>query len=85
MLCKKCGEEIRDDAVVCVHCGCSVEAEKPVVKDKINILFVIISFLFPLFGFIYGIINGGKKPRCAKACLFAAIAGSAFAVVGMQV
>ena len=25
MYCSKCGKEIRDDAVVCIHCGCAVE------------------------------------------------------------
>ena len=34
--CSKCGAEIVDDAVICVHCGCAVEksAAKPTpVKD----------------------------------------------------
>jgi len=31
--CSKCGAEIEDDAVVCVHCGCKVEEEK---KNKNN-------------------------------------------------
>ena len=26
MFCKKCGQEINDEAVVCVHCGCSVKS-----------------------------------------------------------
>lgn len=25
MFCHKCGKEINDDAVVCIHCGCSTE------------------------------------------------------------
>ena len=29
MFCKKCGKEINDDAVVCVHCGCAVDDKKP--------------------------------------------------------
>lgn len=29
MFCQKCGEEINDDAVVCVKCGCSIEKNKP--------------------------------------------------------
>ena len=23
--CRKCGKEINDDAVMCVHCGCATE------------------------------------------------------------
>ncbi|MBR3790704.1 MAG: zinc-ribbon domain-containing protein, partial [Clostridia bacterium] len=26
MFCKKCGKEINDEAVVCVHCGCRVKS-----------------------------------------------------------
>lgn len=30
MFCKKCGKEIHDQAVVCVHCGCAVDgAQNP--------------------------------------------------------
>ncbi len=31
-VCKKCGQEIEDKAVVCVHCGCSVKTKKPIFK-----------------------------------------------------
>ncbi len=35
--CVHCGNEIHDEAVVCVKCGCSVEAPKPVtVNDDTN-------------------------------------------------
>lgn len=27
MFCKKCGQEINDEAVVCVHCGCAIEGK----------------------------------------------------------
>ena len=29
MFCSKCGKEIHDDAVICVHCGCAVNGRKP--------------------------------------------------------
>lgn len=34
MFCSKCGQEIRDDAVVCVHCGASTAAAKPPVYNE---------------------------------------------------
>lgn len=32
MFCKNCGKEIDKNAVVCVHCGVSVKAKKPIFK-----------------------------------------------------
>ncbi len=38
MFCSKCGKEINDDAVICVHCGCATAKfdEKSKEKDKDN-------------------------------------------------
>lgn len=33
MFCKKCGKEVDDDAVVCIHCGCSLENQYETKKD----------------------------------------------------
>ena len=33
MFCKYCGEEIHDNAVVCVSCGCATNDNKTVVAD----------------------------------------------------
>lgn len=53
MFCKKCGKEILDDAVVCIHCGCAVEKEVAVTesreKKKINVLCLV--------GFILGCVS----------------------------
>ena len=34
MFCSKCGKEINDDAVVCVHCGCATGNFKKEDKEK---------------------------------------------------
>ena len=58
MFCSKCGTEISDEAVVCVHCGCAVTPAQSTVatpvseEDKVSIGFCILSFLVPLFGII---------------------------------
>ena len=31
MFCRKCGREIFDDAVICIHCGCRIKSE-PVIS-----------------------------------------------------
>ncbi len=32
--CTHCGAEILDEAVICIHCGCSVKTEVPTVPQK---------------------------------------------------
>ena len=31
-ICKNCGKEINEKAVICVHCGCSLKIKKPIFK-----------------------------------------------------
>lgn len=31
-ICKNCGKEVDDKAIVCVHCGCSLKVKKPIFK-----------------------------------------------------
>lgn len=78
MFCSKCGTEISDEAVVCVHCGNAIaqpetKPETPVVEDKVSIGFCILSFFIPLFGVIYWALKYKETPRKAKACGITAI------------
>jgi len=68
MFCKKCGKEIMDDAVVCVHCGCSVQpiVVQTVKADVPSVGLVIVSFLIPLVGLIAWLANMGNRPISAK-------------------
>ena len=34
MFCSKCGKEINDDAVVCIHCGCATQNMEKQQKEK---------------------------------------------------
>ncbi len=34
MFCSKCGKEINDEAIVCVHCGCPTANYQQTNKDK---------------------------------------------------
>ncbi len=44
MFCSKCGKEINDEAVVCIHCGCATEKmhkqetgkEQPIIINNNN-------------------------------------------------
>lgn len=69
MFCSKCGQEINNDAVVCIHCGCAVAAAKTAVKeDEVNIGLCVLSGFIPLFGLIYWAIQFKTYPKTAKAC-----------------
>lgn len=61
MFCNKCGKEIMDDAVICVHCGCAVKKETATpapAKKKVNVMCIVgfvlgcVSWLLSLFGII---------------------------------
>lgn len=57
MYCKKCGKEINEDAVVCIHCGCQVENAKQnndYEVPKYGLGFVM-AFFLGVVGLIIGI------------------------------
>lgn len=43
--CTKCGAEISDEAVICVHCGCETQKSKNVKKDNDTAKTLILVFL----------------------------------------
>ena len=76
--CSKCGKEIMEEAVICVHCGCEVENRMQTSNnakevDEVNIGFCILSALIPLFGIIYWPLKHKETPKKAKACGITAI------------
>ena len=63
--CSHCGNQVEDQAVICVKCGCSVAAhttEPDVPSAGLN----IISFLLPVVGLILYILYHEKAPMKAK-------------------
>lgn len=53
MYCENCGKELEENVLFCAYCGVPV----PSSKDNLNVLFMVLSILFPIFGFVYGLIN----------------------------
>ena len=70
--CQQCGAEVNDNAVICVKCGCSLQAEDP-VDNSVSVGLVILSILIPLFGIIYWPVKAKSRPKCARTCGIAAI------------
>ncbi len=79
--CMKCGKEIDEEAIVCIHCGC--QTGKPIYQaggmsvdpnEPANGGLVFLSVLIPLVGIILGITNisNGKK-HAGKVYLWTSI------------
>lgn len=78
MFCKKCGQEIMDDAIICVHCGCSTQDSNTVVaktNDASSAGMAILGFFIPLAGLIIWLINKDNKPLMAKSAGKGALVG----------
>ena len=76
MFCKKCGKEIMDDAVICVHCGCSTQDKKEsAANDAPSTGMAVLGFFIPLAGLIIWLVNKDSKPLMAKSAGKGALAG----------
>lgn len=73
--CGKCGKEIDDEAVICVHCGCPTGVQAAPAAPTVDIESTattgekVLSFLIPIAGIILYCVNKDKKPKAAKTCL----------------
>ena len=84
MFCSKCGKEVNDEAVVCVHCGCAIENKKALAtssKDASNIGFAVLGFFIPLVGLILYLINKDTEPQKAKSAGKGALIGFCVSLV----
>ena len=66
--CRNCGNEVPDEAAICMKCGCRVEAQENVYKYKSDtngmaIAGFICSFFIPLLGWIFGGIGLSKANK----------------------
>lgn len=81
MFCKNCGEQISDNAVVCIKCGVAVgnnAAQKPAgvnSSDAPSFGFAVLGFLWPLLGLILYLIWNKEYPQKAKSCGKGALIG----------
>ncbi len=61
--CSKCGHEVRDEAEICVHCGCRVNRQSNVgsVNDGNNLARFLLTFFLGFIG-SFVINHSGLKP-----------------------
>ncbi len=84
MFCKKCGKEIMDDAVICIHCGCSAQEKQSVAvasDDASSAGMAILGFFVPLAGLIVWLIKKDTKPLMAKSAGKGALIGFITSIV----
>ena len=78
MFCSKCGKEINDEAVVCIHCGCAIENKKVSLansNDAPNIGYAVLGFFIPIVGLILYLVNKDTAPLKAKSAGKGALIG----------
>lgn len=84
MFCKKCGKEILDDAVICVHCGCSTQGNNTAVasaNDAPSTGMAVLGFFIPIVGLILWLVNKDTKPLMAKSAGKGALIGFIVSIV----
>ena len=75
--CSKCGKELRDEAVICIHCGCSVETpkSKAAPDDAPSTGFALAGFFIPLLGLILYLVYHDDAPLKARSAGKGALIG----------
>ena len=88
MFCYKCGKEIDDEAVICVHCGVATKNNTQSMRtaanaeDSSNFGFAVLGFLIPLVGLILYLMWKDATPLKAKSCGTGALIGFVVTVAG---
>ncbi|MFA6860266.1 MAG: zinc ribbon domain-containing protein [Clostridia bacterium] len=76
MYCPKCGKEISNEAVLCVHCGAQIgKIKNGSGIDDNSPLWLVLGILVPLIGLVLFLIWKDEKPVCAKQCGKGALIG----------
>lgn len=72
--CKFCGKQISDYADICMHCG-RYQNKKEILDDAPSTGIAILSFIFPVLGFILWLVWKPTLPLRAKSAGKAALIG----------
>ena len=83
MFCEKCGKEVLEEAIVCVHCGCSLKSTNAsyVNNEPLSGGVQSISFCFPLIGGILYFVHQNSAPQKSKDACSAALWGVGAGIV----
>lgn len=78
--CKKCGQQIDDQAVVCPHCGVA-QTTAPAVVDNGGFWWGLLGCCIPVVGLILFLVWKDTKPKTAKSVGIGALVSVGIAVV----
>lgn len=78
--CKNCGQEINENAAVCLNCGATQET-KPAVVDNGGFLWGALGCCIPIVGLILFLVWKDTKPKTAKAAGIGALVSVIASVV----
>ena len=78
--CKNCGQEIDNNAAVCIHCGVAQE-NKPAVDDTGGFGWGLLGCCIPIVGLILFLVWKDSKPKTSKAAGIGALVSVICSVV----
>ena len=78
--CKNCGQEIDNNAAVCIHCGVAQE-NKPAVDDNGGFGWGLLGCCIPIVGLILFLVWKDSKPKTSKAAGIGALVSVICSVV----
>lgn len=86
--CSHCGNELRDEAVVCPKCGCSTKdtlVQQPSKTNGFAITGFVCSFFIPLLGLIFSVLGYAKSKEMNDNGKAMSIAGIAISIASTVV
>lgn len=78
--CKNCGQEIADNAAICVHCGVAQNTQ-PAAQDNGGFGWGLLGCCIPIVGLILFLVWKDTKPKSAKAAGIGALVSVILLVV----
>ena len=84
--CHKCGKPVDKDAVICMHCGCTVDGKSPnAQEDSDSIGWGFLGFFVPIVGLILWLMWKDTMPKKAKKLGIGALISVCLSGVGSVV
>ena len=83
MFCEKCGKEVHQEAVVCVHCGCALKSTSTssINNESLDGGVKVLSFCFPIVGIVLYFVHQNSAPQKSTDACHMALWGFGLGIV----